>query len=639
MALMNEDNGRFKSFTRRALLLGAGQGLMLTALAGRMYYLQVVESDRYAMLAEDNRINLRLLPPPRGRIVDRYGLPVALNQRNYRVVLVRELMPDVETTLNVLGAIIRVDEGDRKRVLRETQRKRAFVPVTVRENLSWDEVSRIEVNTPNLPGISIEVGETRRYPFGEAMAHVIGYVAAVSERELTGDPLLELPGFRIGKNGIERFYDLELRGSAGTSHFEVNALGRVIRELSREEGRPGREAVLSIDAGLQNYVHQRLLGELSAAAVVLDIETGDLLALASVPGYDPNAFSIGLSGRQWNALITDPLSPLSNKTIAGTFAPGSTFKPVVALAALEAGISPSHRNFCPGFMRLGNIKFHCWKKYGHGSVDMHNAIKQSCNVYFYDLARRLGIDRIEAMARRLGLGRQVGVDLPGELPAVIPSRDWKQATLGEVWHGGETLNAAIGQGFVLTTPLQLAVMTARLASGREVVPRLLRGFGGLEEPVAADTTAAEGSDGAQAATGFAALGIPEAHLKVVRDAMDAVVNDTRGTAYRRRIEQEGWEMAGKTGTSQVRRLSAAERAAGITKNEDLPWRRRDHGVFIGYAPVHKPRYACAVIVEHGGGGSKAAAPLARDILAETQRRDPAGTPALPLYAGIKTGEG
>ncbi len=283
MQRMNEEQGRFKSFTRRTLLLGGAQGLMLGALAGRMYYLQVLESDRYKMLAEDNRINLRLLPPQRGRIVDRYGTPLAVNQRNYRVVLVRELQPDVEATLEALSTIIDLGESDRKRVLRETGRKRAFVPVIVRENLSWTEVSRIEVNTPDLPGVSIEVGDTRKYPFGETMSHVVGYVSAVSERDLTGDPLLELPGFRIGKNGIERHYDLDLRGAAGTSHFEVNAFGRVIRELKRDEGTPGREAVLTLDAGLQNYVHQRLMGELSAAAAVLDVETGDVLALASVP--------------------------------------------------------------------------------------------------------------------------------------------------------------------------------------------------------------------------------------------------------------------------------------------------------------------------------------------------------------------
>ena len=334
MALMHEDNEQSKTFTRRTLLVGGGQAMLLTLLAGRMYYLQVVESDRYAMLAEDNRINLRLLPPPRGRILDRFGVPVAVNQQNYRVVLVREQARDVEHTLDALARIVELSDDDYERILRESKRKRAFVPVNVRDYLSWPEVSRIEVNAPDLPGVNIEVGQTRHYPFGESMTHVLGYVSSVSEREQTGDPLLELPGFRIGKQGAEKQHDLQLRGSAGASHLEVNALGRVIREVRRKEGTPGGDLVLTLDARLQIFVHGRLTGERSATAVVLDVLNGDVLALASSPGYDPNIFSTGLTREAWNSLAHDPLSPLTNKAIAGQFAPGSTFKMMVALAAL-----------------------------------------------------------------------------------------------------------------------------------------------------------------------------------------------------------------------------------------------------------------------------------------------------------------
>ncbi|MCG8354126.1 MAG: penicillin-binding protein 2 [Kiloniellales bacterium] len=611
MALMHEDHGQFKSFSRRALLLGGGKSLLLGALVGRMYYLQVVESDRYTMLAEDNRINMRLLPPPRGRIVDRFGVPLAVNLQNYRLVLVREQTRGVEDTLDALSEIVEISDKDRLRILRETSRKRAFVPVTVRDNLTWSEVSRIEVNAPDLPGVTIDVGQTRHYPAGNTASQVLGYVAAVSESELTGDPLLEVPGFRIGKNGIERRYDLELRGAAGASQFEVNAVGRVIRELSRDEGEPGRELVLTLDAALQNYAHQRLMGERAAAAVVMDIERGDVLALASVPSYDPNPFSLGMTAKQWSELINDPLRPLNNRAVSGLYAPGSTYKMIVALAALEAGIGPGHRVYCPGFMRLGNARFHCWKKHGHGWMDMRNGIKQSCDVYFYEVARRAGIDRISAMSRRFGLGAEVGIDLYGEKGGMIPTRDWKLATFGEPWQGGETLVTAIGQGFVLSTPLQLAVMTARLASGKAVTPRLVRGF---------KDALAEG----ETVPAFEPMGLPEPHLRVIRDAMDATVNERRGTAYGKRITEEGWEMAGKTGTSQVRRITMAERLAGVTKNEDLPWRRRDHALFVCYAPVHAPRYCAAVIVEHGGGGSKTAAPIAKDIMLEVQRRDPSG---------------
>ena len=626
-----DDSNRGKVFTRRALILGGGQAALLGVLAGRMYYLQVVEADRYRMLAEDNRINLRLLPPPRGRVVDRFGRLIAVNKQTYQLVLVREQSPDLEEMLDALAQIIDMDEGERNRIKRETMRKRGFVPVTVRENLTWEQVSRIEVNAPDLPGIAIATGETRRYPFGAAMAQPLGYVGAVSERELTGDPLLELPGFRIGKIGLERQYDLDLRGGAGTSQVEVNALGRVIRELSRDEGRPGNELVLTIDAGLQNFVHQRLMGERAAAAVVMDVTDGDVLAMASVPSYDPNAFSVGLTSSQWSSLISDPLQPLNNRATAGLYAPGSTFKMIVALAALEAGIGPSYKVRCPGHMKLGTARFHCWKKHGHGRMSMRDALKQSCDVYFYDVAYKTGIDRISAMARRFGLGDSVGLDVPGEKAGVIPTKDWKFANFGETWQGGETLVTSIGQGFVLSTPLQLAVMTARLSSGRRVTPRLARGF--------RDRPNAEAAEAAEAAPLFEPMGLPDAHMAIIRDAMDAAVNEARGTAFRKRIEIEGWEMAGKTGTSQVRRITLAERAAGVTKNEDLPWRRRDHALFVGYAPVENPRYCCAVVVEHGGGGSRVAAPIARDILIETQQRDPAGPDAQAQLVALPGGEG
>jgi len=635
MAYVHEDQTRFKAFSRRALLLAGAETALLASLIGRMYYLQVVEGERYRTLAEDNRINLRLLAPPRGRIVDRFGTALADNRANFRVVVVPEQTPDLACILDDLARIIVVDDADRERIMREVRRRRPFVPVTVRDNLSWHQVSRVEVNAPGLPGVAIEMGETRHYPFGEPMTQVLGYVAAVAEHELTGEPLLELPGFRIGKTGIERRFDAELRGTAGTSQVEVNAVGRVIRELSRDEGNPGRELVLSVDAGLQNFVHQRLLGERSASAVVMNVHDGEVLALTSAPSYDASAFNVGLSSRQWQELINDPLGPLNNKAIAGTYAPGSTFKMIVALAAQEAGISPGHRAFCPGFMKLGRARFHCWKRQGHGWLTMHDGIKQSCDVYFYDLARRAGIDRISEMAVRLGLGAATGIELPGERTGVIPTRDWKLATIGEPWQGGETLVTAIGQGFVLATPLQLAVMTARLANGGYAVrPTLVRGFrdelsGEGAEP-SAEATEAHVAE--VAASRFDPLGVSEAHLAVVTAAMDAVTNDRRGTAYRSRIQEEAWAMAGKTGTSQVRRISLSERQGGVKKNEDLEWRYRDHGLFVGFAPVHRPRYCCAVVVEHGGSGSRSAAPICRDILIETQRRDPSASGLKPLAA-------
>ncbi|MEX2452256.1 MAG: penicillin-binding protein 2 [Rhodospirillales bacterium] len=619
------DTDRQKLLTRRAALLGGGKFVLLSALAGRLYYLQVVEAERYATLADENRISLRLLPPPRGRIVDRFGKPLAINRQNYRVVLISENTRDIGGTLDQLGKMLPLSEGDRRRILREISRKRSFVPVTVRENLSWEEVARIEVNTPDLPGIMIDVGESRYYPHGESVAHVLGYVAAVSEKEASDEPLLQLPGFRIGKSGIEKKHDLALRGASGSLQVEVNAVGRVIRELSRQEGQSGAAIALTIDLGLQNYASKRLADE-SAAAVVIDVHTGDILALASMPSYDPNAFNRGLSSDEWKSLITNPRAPLTNKAISGQYAPGSTFKMAVALAALEKGIvTPGTQFYCSGSVRLGNAKFHCWKKGGHGTLDLVQGITHSCDVYFYELAKRTGIDRIAAMAKRLGMGQLLKVDLPGELKGLMPTRAWKRAATGTPWQQGETLIAGIGQGFMLTTPLQLAVMTARLVNGGfAVTPRLTRAV--AQADIMAPVAAPE----------FESIGVSSQNINVVREAMVAVVNTPRGTAYRARILEEEFAMGGKTGTVQVRRISKLQREQGVRKNEDLPWEERDHALFVGFAPVTSPRYAVAVVVEHGGGGSKTAAPIARDILLEAQRRN-AARPGIGEHIAV-TGE-
>lgn len=608
---MDRETERYRSLTRRTLVLGGLQTGLFGTLAARMYYLQVVERERYRVLAEENRINIRLSVPSRGRIVDRFGVPLAVNHQNFRVVLVAEEAGDVEETLDRLSRIVTLTEFERRRALRDIGRRRAFVPVTLVENLGWQQVARLEANAPRLPGISIEVGELRHYPHGPATAHILGHVGAVSESELTGDPVLALPGFRIGKTGVERQLEDSLRGEAGASQVEVNALGRVIRELRRDEGTPGGDVRLTIDIGLQEYVQDRLRAERSAAAVVLDVETGEVFAMASQPSFDPNPFTAGMSLDAWNGLVNDPYGPLNNKAITGQYAPGSTFKMLVALAALEEGvIGPGYQAWCPGFLELGNHRFHCWRRGGHGWVALAEAISQSCDVYFYELSRRIGIEKIAAMAQRFGLGLPTGIDLPGEKEGLMPTRAWKQAMLGQPWQPGETLIAAIGQGYVLATPLQLAVMTARIANGRsQVRPRVTLSVGETGTP-AADVPAAD-------------LGVSESSLALVRDGMERVTSSPTGTARWAQIDVAGMEMAGKTGTSQVRRISNVERLSGIIRNEDRPWRLRDHALFVAYAPMDAPRYAAAVVVEHGGSGSRTAAPIARDILLECQQRNPA----------------
>jgi len=604
ISAFDRDTERQRVLTRRMAVLGGLKAAAISGLVARLYYLQIVEGDRYTMLAEDNRISLRLLAPPRGLIVDRNGVPLAVNEQNFRAVLVSERAGDVEQILEHLAQLAPIGEAEHRRILRDIQRSRRFVPVTVKENLTWEQVSAIEVNLPELPGVAIDVGQVRSYPFGEATAHILGYVGAVNEKELESseDPLLSLPGFRIGKTGIERQHDLALRGSAGTQQLEVNAVGRVIRELSRDPGEPGRQVTLTLDAKLQHYVQQRLAAEQSAAAVVMDVHTGGIQALCSSPSYDPNQFAMGISSELWKSLLASETAPLTNKAVEGQYPPGSTFKMIVGLAALEHGVAtPDTRVFCPGHYELGQ-RFHCWKKGGHGMMSLHQAMAQSCDVYFYEISRRLGIERIAQMARRFGLGSRTGIDLPGERPGLVPDPEWKRRVRREGWYEGETLIVSIGQGSMQATPLQLAVMTARLVNGGHAVEPHL-------------TKAVE--DRFQERTDWPAIGISPKNLDIILKAMNAVT-EPGGTAHASRITQPGMAMGGKTGTSQVRRISMAERATGVIKNEDRPWRHRDHALFVGYAPAHAPRYACSVIVEHGGGGSKAAAPIARDILLECQ---------------------
>lgn len=619
MLVERRDVARYDVFSRRATILGIGTLGLFGGLAARLYYLQVMHSSQYRMLAEENRVNRRLLIPPRGKIYDRFGIELATNRQNLRVVLVPEQVREggagIDEVLDKVSEIIDLSDSRKEKVKKEIRRKPRFVPTMLAENLSWEDFARINVDTPMLPGIVADVGEARLYPFTDHLAHVVGYVAKPSEKDVqeNDDPLLQLPGFRIGKNGLERTLDEGLRGSAGTSHVVVNAYGRVVSEMSRNDGDPGGDRYLTLDQTIQSIAMKRVENE-SAAVVVMDVHTGDILALVSAPAFDPNEFSKGLSQKLWNELRNNEKKPLLNKFLGGQYAPGSTFKIVSAMAGLEAGvIDPEEKVYCSGKMKLGRREFHCWKKHGHGAMNLRDAIKNSCNVYFFEMAKRMDIEGLSSMARKFGLGQAYDLGIPGAKTGLVPSDEWKRANRNIPWVKGDTLNTSIGQGFLLTTPIQLAVMTSRLANGgKMVMPRLIR-------------------ESAEAVTGqtdeLPDMNLDPAWIEMVREGMAAVINEPGGTAYGSRLREEGHSMAGKTGTVQVRGISKEERAQGVIKNEDLPWRRRDHGWFVGFGPVEQPRYAIAVLVEHGGGGSKAAAPVARDIMTEVLKRNPS---ALPL---------
>ena len=645
----SRDQETKKLITRRSLLLGGGKIALFSLLAGRLYYLQVTESEKYKTLSENNQFNMELLPPIRGRILDRQGIPLALNKDNFRIEIISEQTKDILGTLNKLRKIIKIDDVNIKRILREIRSKRGFVPVSIADNLKWGDIASVAINTPYLPGVRIDVGRGRFYPYGENAVHVTGYVSAVSETEQTGDPLLELPDFRIGKSGIEKALDSKMRGSAQQRQVEVNAVGRIVRRLPGKAQKIGKDVDLTIDVRLQQFVNQRLamgnsrpvpvddprvimalkkgerlptgvdpasgtvnfnkygklVSQESGAAVVMDAFSGEVLAITSTPGFDPNRFTHGLNARDWERLLANPLSPMTNKAIAGQYSPGSTFKMIVCLAALEAGIwHEKNKVVCKGYIDVGDARFHCWKKYGHGPIEMNQAIEQSCDVYLYEIAKRLGIEKIAAMARRFGFGAKSNIELPGERAGLVPSSGWKKSTLGQKWHQGETLITSIGQGFILCTPLQLARMTAGLVNGGSMVtPRLLKSI----IPPNSDSHS---------------LNLNPKHLKVVVDGMNRVTNGALGTARGVPRASSSFKFGGKTGSVQVKRISLDDRRAGKVKNKDKPWAERDHAMFIGYAPLNSPRYVVSVVVEHGGGGSTMAAPIARDILEKTIKLDP-----------------
>ncbi|PCD78083.1 penicillin-binding protein 2 [Pseudothioclava arenosa] len=591
-----------REISRRAALLGGAMGAIVGVLGLRMRKMQLEQADQYRTLAEGNSVKIRLIPPARGLIYDRNGVLIAGNEQNYRVTITRESTDDLERTIAALQELIPISDSEALDILAELRKRAPTVPVTVADQLSWEEFSRLAVNAPALPGVTPEVGLSRSYPQGPDFAHVIGYVGPVSDYDLSRiedpDPLLRIPKFQLGKLGIEAKYEENLRGQAGQRRVEVNSGGREMRELGRQEGDPGANLQLTLDHALQNFALARL-GDESAAAVVMDVTNGDVMAIASAPSFDPNLFVRGISNADYRALTEDDHRPLADKTVQGQYPPGSTYKMVVALAGLEAGIiGPGDTEYCPGHFTVSGRRFHCWKRGGHGTVNLAKSLEQSCDVFYYELAMKVGIEKMSEMAKRLGIGVRHELPMSAVREGVAPTKDWKQQRFDQPWQIGDSINASIGQGYVLATPLQLAVMTSRIASGREISPRLVRAVDGTELP---QTEAPD-------------LGLSAAGLEQVRRGMFQVVNGSSGTARGSMIAAKEWRMAGKTGTSQVRNITAAERARGVVSNDDLPWNRRDHALFVCYAPFDAPRYAVAVVVEHGGGGSTAAAPIARDIM-------------------------
>lgn len=587
-----------KRMVRRGFLLLGAQAAGVGLLASRAHHLQIEQNEHYYLLAEDNRINTQIFPAPRGTIFDERGRLIAGNTPNFRVEANTEQLIDPEAMIAELSQIIKITDTEKSSFFRAINEAPRGHNILLKDELTWQEFSIIGENLPLLPGIQTSIVLARFYPFHEYLAHSIGYVGQVTERDFAAmeqvHPIYHYPKMIIGKTGIEREYEVPLRGIEGKRTIEQNAKGRIMREIDRQNGIQGETIQMSIDAAFQLFAMKRMENE-SGAAVVIDIETGQVKLMASTPSFNPNLFVGGISHKDFDPLNNNIRRPMYNKAAQGTYPPGSTFKMVTALAALEAGtISPSERVHCAGKIRNGR-DFHCWKRGGHGGVDLKYSLKQSCDIYYYTIAERTGINRIAETAHKLGLGEIY--DIPHANMGLIPTIEWKGQKYDQPWVPGDTYNAGIGQGYVLTTPLQLAVMTARIASNRAVLPSLIKTV-----------------DGKVTTPSFEPLGFDEQNLALVREGMFAVVNESGGTAGRSRFDDKGATMAGKTGTAQVRNISAAERSSGVLRNDELEWQSRDHALFVAFAPYDNPKYALAVVVEHGGSGSAAAAPIARDLM-------------------------
>jgi penicillin-binding protein 2 len=571
------------SFDRRSFVIGGIQGGLGVLLAARMGYIAIAENEHYKMLAESNRVNLTLIPPRRGWILDRNNVPLASNKTEFRVDIIPDRLVDAENTINMLGKLLQLSDVDVQDLKDKIEKSHGFQTVEVAAGLNIERYSAVSIRQPDLPGVVTQRGFSRFYPTGPSVAHLVGYVGPASAEEYERDknPLLVTPGFKTGKDGLEKAFNATLSGEPGARRVEVTASGKIVRDLDSRDDVPGKPIRLTIDSALQDFAARRI-GLESAAVVVIDCLTGGILTVASMPAFDPNSFVDGIGRLEWKMLNEDNRIPLLNKALRGLYPPGSTMKPMAALALQQHGVSPDERVSCPGGYRLGNRFFRCDAV--HGSVDMRSAIEHSCNTYFWSMAHRVGYDAIAPVARLLGLGQEF--DLPGtsQRYGTIPDAAWKMRRYHQQWSAADSLNASIGQGYVSVSPLQLAVMTARIASGRNLQPSLLMGH---EKP-----------------PGQALPFTPE-QLAVAHDGMFRVVNGS-GTGAGSRIDIGGVHMAGKTGTAQVRAL--------VGRGHVGDWKSRDHSLFICYAPTDTPRYAMSVVVEHGTFGARAAAPIAKDVM-------------------------
>ena len=590
---------------RRVLLLGSFKLIVFSVIIGRLYKLQVVDREKYKTLSDSNRISIKFHAPSRGKILDSQGNIIADNKDVYSLTYNILYLDNIYSVLKSLKNLINLNDEEIRLINERINNiNKNQQSILLKEYLSWKELSIIYVNLDTLQGVSINSASIREYSRGSYYAHIVGYTSYFGDKNKNADYEKNIPFFLKGKNGIEKIYDSFLKGVPGKEEIEVNAKGRYVRRLSMIKSKPGKDIQLTVNSEIQDYAH-KAIGSNIGAALVLDAKNGDIICSTSTPSYDPNIFSKTLLDSNWEKIINSANAPLVNRSINGLYPPGSTFKPVVALAALQNGlITDKDKIHCSGTYVLGNRKFHCWKKSGHGNLNLSDAIAQSCDVFFYDLALRLGIDKISETAKLLGFGKYYD-EYYGIPKSIVPNKKWKKDNFNESWQKGETLNVGIGQGFLLSTPLELAIMTGNLINnGKIISPNIIKSISG--EKIKNDNLNKGNNFNIE-------------HLNIIKNAMYKVINSPKGTAWKSRINDEDFQIAGKTGTSQVRIISAKERETGIIKNEDLPYEKRDHALFIGFAPFDNPKYITTVILEHAGGGASYAAPIARDLLIATRK--------------------
>jgi penicillin-binding protein 2 len=593
---------KLNSINRRMFILAAAKVILLGGIVSRLFFLQVKENKKYLTLSDKNRIREWKLPPVRGHFEDYFGNTIAGNFEAYELHLIPEEIENFKYTINRVRNILQLSENQFQKILKKKDQIKPWENLIVSNNLTWENFSKINNNLYDLNGVKPVISISRNYPFKENYTHVLGYVSQANEQDIISNETIKekfVQGLKVGKIGLEKTFENDLIGSNSIERYEVNAYGRRISQLEFQKGDKGKTIKLTIDTEIQKLANE-LLAEKSGSICVMDIFTGHVIAMHSSPSFDPNKFVFGINTDDWQLIRNDPMKPLVNKSLSGNYSPGSTIKPIVALSALENKIiTTNFRVNCKGHkepLELYGQTYHCWKKEGHGIVDMREAMKQSCDTYFYEVARRLGVDKLSETAKKFGLGKKVFEDLfEIEKSGLVPSTSWKKNVLGINWVLGETIITGIGQGYIQTTPIQLCLMTAQIANGgHKIIPKLIVDSKTDDEDK------------------FSPIVEDAKNMKLVQDAMFSSTNEVRGTSYKSRIDDPKYQFAGKTGTAQVKRITKQDRELDLDTSE-IPYEERDHALYIAFGPYKNPRYAVSIVIEHGGSGGAVAAPLAKQL--------------------------